>query len=162
MGEVLLWIVVIVIFIIGVGGSVLPVLPGSPIVFAGVLLFAVFTGFEKVTWTVVGIIGGIMVLSQVIDMLVSAYGAKRRGATMWGIVGGIIGGFVGLFFGGLPGLLLGIFALSFLAEWMLGGMELRNALGVGWASLLGFLGGTLMKIALVLSMVGIFFYAALG
>ena len=161
MGEVLLWIVVIAIFIIGVGGSVLPVLPGAPIVFVGVLLFAVFTGFEEVTWTVVGIIGGVMVLSLIIDTLVSAYGAKRRGASMWGIVGGIVGGFAGLFVGGLPGLLLGIFAFSFLAEWLLGGMEIQNALEVGWASLLGFLGGTLMKIAMVLAMVGIFFYAAL-
>lgn len=161
MSEILLWVIVVVLLGAGMVGSILPVIPGTPVIFAAALLFGFFTDFQEVTWPVILILAGITVLAQVIDYLASAYGAKRHKGSRWGIAGGVVGGILGLLMGGLPGLVLGIFLISFLAEWLLGGQDLSGALGVGWGALLGFLGGTLLKVLMALTMVGIFLYAAL-
>jgi uncharacterized protein YqgC (DUF456 family) len=160
--EVALWVAVVILLAVGVVGSILPVLPGTPVILLAALVYGVFTGFQSVSWSTLLLLTGIAALAQVIDWLASVYGARRRKASAWGIWGGVVGGLVGTFAGGLPGLVIGIFAGSCLAEWLLGRREIFQALGVGWGSLLGFLGGTLVKMMLAITMVGIFLYAAIG
>lgn len=162
MNEILLWAMVVVLLASGLMGSILPVIPGTPIILAAAVLYGFFTDFKEVTWLVILILAGITALAQVIDWIASAYGAKRYKASRWGVMGGVVGGIAGVLLASLPGLVLGIFLVSFLAEWVLGGQDLAGALGVGWGSLLGFLGGTLIKILMSLTMVGIFLYAALA
>jgi len=142
----------------GLAGSVIPSLPGPPLVFAGVLVFALVTGFEPVGWVVVLVLGVLAAVSQLLDYLASALGAKRFGGTAWGAWGSVLGGLAGLLFGSLPGMIAGIFLGAFALELLFGNRDPVRALKVGGGGLLGFLGGTLMKVVFSLLMIGLFLF----
>ena len=158
-GQLILWIVVIAIFLIGLAGTILPALPGNILIFAGALVYGIFTEFEEITLWVLATLAGISIGAQVLDYVAEAYGAKRFGATKYGIWGAIIGGIIGLITLNIGGLVLGLFFGAVIPEILLGGRSPKGALRIGWGSLLGFLGGTLMKFILGLVMIGIFLFA---
>ena len=107
--DILLWIVAILLVLVGIAGTVLPMLPGVPIVFGGLLLAAWIDGFAHVGWPVLLALGVLTVVSLIADAAAASLGAKRAGAGRAAAVGAAIGTLVGLFFG-LPGLLFGAFA----------------------------------------------------
>jgi len=152
-----LWIAVFLLVGVGLAGTVLPILPGVPMIFIGLWLAAWIDGYERVGGFTMGLLGVLTLLSVVIDFAASAMGAKRVGASPRAIWGAAIGSIVGLFFG-IPGLLLGPFAGAVLGE-----LSARKGAGqatkVGIATWLGLLFGTLAKIALSFAMVGIFVLA---
>ena len=106
-----MWLLAGVLVLAGVAGSVLPALPGVPLVFAGLAIAAWAEDFQKVTWLTLTILGVLTLLSFVIDLAATAMGAKRVGATRLAIIGAALGTFAGVFLG-LPGLLIGPFARS--------------------------------------------------
>ncbi len=156
--SILIWILTGLFFLAGLLGSVVPSIPGPPLVFLGALLYSLFHGFIPVGWLTLLVLAVIAALSQVLDYLASAYGAKKFGGSKWGIWGSILGGLLGVLFFSIPGMIIGLFGGAFLLEWWKGEKELPAALKVGGGSLLGFVGGTLMKVVVSLLMVGIFFY----
>ena len=91
-GQYILWTVVIALFLIGLTGTILPTLPGNLLIFGGALIYGIFTEFEEVTLWVLAALGVISIGAQVLDYLAEAYGARRFGATKYGIWGAIIGG----------------------------------------------------------------------
>ncbi len=122
--EPILWVTLLVMFL-GLLGSVLPGLPGVPLIFAAVLVYAYVTGFEAVGALVLVLLGFFALLAFIADLLFTAYGARRFGASNWGTIGGAIGGLVGallgaLFFGvgALFGLLVGSIAGVFAGEYL--------------------------------------------
>jgi uncharacterized protein len=122
--EPILWVTLLVMFL-GLLGSVLPGLPGVPLIFAAVLVYAYVTGFEVVGALVLVLLGFFALLAFIADLLFTAYGARRFGASNWGTIGGAIGGLVGallgaLFFGvgALFGLLVGSVAGVFAGEYL--------------------------------------------
>ena len=157
-GDIILWIFVIALFLIGLVGTILPTLPGTILIFAGALVYGIFTGFEEVTLWVLAALAGISIGAQVLDYVAGAYGAKRFGASKYGIWGAIIGGILGLIILNIVGLIVGVFLGAIVPEILLG-QGLKESLRIGWGSLLGFLGGTLMKFILGLLMIGIFVIA---
>ena len=157
--QIILWIVVIALFLVGVAGTILPTLPGNILIFAGALVYGIFTGFEEVGFRVLAVLAGISIGAQVLDYVAEAYGAKRFGASKYGIWGGIIGAIVGLITFNIVGLIVGVFLGAVIPEMLLGGRSLKGALRIGYGSLLGFLGGTLMKFILGLVMIGVFVIA---
>lgn len=154
--HILLWILVVMIFSAGVAGSIIPSLPGPPLVFAGGLLYGICTGFSEVGWLTLLVLGVLAALSQILDYLASAYGAKKFGGSKWGMWGSILGGLLGAVLFSIPGLIIGLLAGAFLLEWWKGKKEALASLKISGGSLLGFLGGTLMKLICSLMMVGIF------
>ena len=158
---VLIWFATGLILAAGLAGSVIPGLPGPPLVFAGAFFYALVRGFAGVGWPVLLILGVLAVVSQVLDYLATAWGAKKFGGGVWGIWGSILGGLVGFAIFSLPGLIAGLFAGAVLMELLLGKKKTGAALKVGGGSLLGFLGGSLMKVVFSAAMIGIFLYAAL-
>ena len=89
----------IVLVIIGLVGTVLPALPGVPLIFGGLLLIAYQDGFNKVGVITLIVLGILAVLAFVIDYLAAVFGAKRVGASRLAIIGAIGGTLFGLFFG---------------------------------------------------------------
>jgi uncharacterized protein YqgC (DUF456 family) len=157
--EIILWIVVIACFMVGLAGTILPALPGNILIFAGTLVYGIWAGFQDVTLWLLGILAAISIGAQILDYVAEAYGAKRFGATKYGMWGAIMGGIVGFMTLNIVGLVLGILLGAVIPEVIWGGHSLKGALKVGWGSLLGFLGGTLMKFILGLVVIGIFFTA---
>ncbi len=122
--EPILWITLL-IMLVGLLGSVLPGLPGVPLIFAAALVYAYVTDFEVVGALVLVLLGLFALLAFVADFLSTAYGARRFGASNWGTAGGAIGGLVGalggtLFFGvgALFGLLAGTIVGVFVGEYL--------------------------------------------
>ena len=73
--EIILWIVVIALFLIGLAGTILPTLPGNLLIFGGALIYGIFTEFEEITLWVLAALGVISIGAQVLDYLAEAYGA---------------------------------------------------------------------------------------
>ena len=149
-----LWIVVFLLVGVGLAGTVLPILPGVPMIFIGLWLAAWIDGYERVGGFTMGLLGVLTLLSVVVDFAASALGAKRVGASPRAIWGAAIGSIVGIFFG-LPGLLLGPFIGAVAGELSVRG-DSGKAAKVGVATWLGLLFGALAKIALSFAMIGVF------
>jgi uncharacterized protein len=157
--SILIWVATGAFLAAGLAGSVIPGPPGPPLIFAGVLLYGLLTGFADFGWPLLVVLGFLAALSQILDYLASAYGANRFGGSKWGIWGSILGGIIGLIVFSLPGMIIGIFAGAVLLELWPGHKGGLASLKVGGGSLLGFLGGTLLKLVFALVMIGIFLYA---
>jgi len=155
MGTALLWLAVVALVLVGLAGAVLPAIPGVPLVFAGLWLGAWIDGYEKVSAWWVGVFGVLTLVAMAVDLVASALGAKKVGASRQAIAGAVIGTFAGLFIGGLVGVLIGPFVGAVAGELVARG-RMDQAMDVGIATWMGFLFGTLAKIALSLAMVGMF------
>jgi uncharacterized protein YqgC (DUF456 family) len=155
--DILLWCIAAVLVLIGLAGTLLPILPGVPLVFGGLLLAAWIDGFAHVGWPPLLVLALLTLVSVVVDVAATSLGAKRAGAGRAAMVGAAIGTLVGLFFG-LPGLLIGPF-LGAAAGQFLVRQDLVDAGRAGVGAWVGFLLGSLAKLALALTMVLIFVVA---
>lgn len=152
-----LWILAILLVLAGIAGSVLPALPGVPLVFAGLLLGAWIDHFQKVGWFTLVVLGLLTLLSFAVDFLATSLGAKKVGASKLAVVGSALGTLAGLFFG-IPGLILGPF-LGAVGGELLARRGQRQAVRSGFGAWVGLLVGTVGKLALIFAMVGIFLTA---
>lgn len=152
--EVLWLVLAAILVIVGIAGSVLPALPGVPLVFAGLAVVAWAGDFERVSWITLVVLGLLTAMSFVIDLTAAALGAKRVGATKLAVLGAAVGTLAGLLFG-IPGLVLGPFVGAVAGE-MLSHGQMEQATRAGVATWLGLVFGTLAKLALVCTMLGVF------
>jgi uncharacterized protein YqgC (DUF456 family) len=152
--QVLWYVLAALLIVAGFVGTVLPAIPGVPLVFAGMLLASWADGFRHAgLWTLI-ILGVLTVIAVAVDFLAGLAGAKRVGASKLALFGAAVGTIVGIFFG-IPGLLLGPFAGALLGELFAGG-TLRRATGVGVGTWIGFLIGSVLKLGVCFAMLGIF------
>ena len=155
--DILFLIIACIFFLVGVIGIVAPAIPSLPVVWAGVLFFALMTNFATVDVRVIVITGVIAAVGTLLDFAANAIGAKKFGATRWGIAGAIGGSIIGIAFGPLgiiAGAFLGALALEFAKD-----QQTTRALHAGVGTFIGFLFGTLAKIVLAFVMIGMFFAA---
>ena len=157
--TVLLWVLAAVCVAAGIAGIVLPALPGAPLVWLGLLFAAWAEDFTRVSGWTLAFLALLALFTIVIDLLASAAGAKRVGASRWAIVGAAAGTVIGLFLG-LPGLVLGPF-LGAVAGELVTRPDWRRAGKVGLGTSLGLLLGIAAKIAVVFTMLGVFTLAYL-
>jgi uncharacterized protein YqgC (DUF456 family) len=143
-----------VLVVAGVAGTVLPVLPGPPLVFAGLLLAAWADGFQRVGWPSLVVLGLLTLLTLAIDLLSASWGARQAKASPWALVGAALGGLLGIF-AGLPGLVLGPFVGAVAGEYW-ARRELAGAGRAGLAAWLGLVVGGALKLAVVAAMLGWF------
>lgn len=155
--SVLLWTAAVVLVAVGFAGILLPALPGTPLIFAGLLLAAWADGFAHVGVPTLVAIGVIAVASYGVDFVAATLGAKRLGASPRAMAGAAIGTVLGLFFG-LPGLVLGPFLGAVLGE-LTTHRDLMRAGRAGVAAWIGFAIGTAVKVSLAFLMLGIFLAA---
>jgi uncharacterized protein YqgC (DUF456 family) len=155
--EILLFIVSVVVMLVGLAGTVLPVLPGVPIIFAAALLYSVATGFAAPDSTTLGIFAILTGLTFLLDWLATVVGVKRMGGTWAGVVGSFVGMVVTLMIPGLGVLafLAGAFAGAVLGE-LLFSTDTRRAIRAGTGSFLGLVLGGLAKFVIGSVMIGWF------
>ena len=141
--DILLIVFAFLLLVAGIAGCVLPLLPGPPLAYAGMLLLHLtdkvhFTTPQLVIWLVV------VIVLQVVDYITPLLGSKYSGGTSFGNRGCMAGSLFGLFF--IPwGVIVGPFIGAVVGE-MLGGQDLSHAIRAGIGTLLGFLFGTLLKV----------------
>jgi len=154
MESIILSILGAVLAAIGLAGMLLPIIPGAPILFAGLAMAAWADDFAYVgLWTLVllGILAG---LTYVVDLLAGAFGVKRFGASPRAMVGAAVGTLLGLFFG-LLGVLIGPFVGASIGE-LTTSRNLETAGRAGIGATLGLAIGAAAKLALAFTMLGIF------
>src|ERR1700730_6897504 len=153
--ELFWWLLAIVLFAVGLIGTVIPIIPGTTIILAAAVIHRMALGPQKsVAWGTIGILVLLTLASYALDFLGSYFGAKYFGATKWGTFGAIIGALIGFFFGiiGLfVGPVIGAITGEFIAR-----KKAIDAGRAGWGSLLGNIGGMIGKLVIALAMITIF------
>lgn len=137
-----------VLMLLGILGSFLPVLPGPPLSYLGLLLLQLLPQPPFSTRFLL-IYLGLTLLVTIIDYLVPIYGSKKLGASKYGVWGSTLGLIAGLFFFPPLGIILGPF-LGAVAGELLHGKKSNEALRSGLGAFLGFVGGTLLKLGFCL------------
>jgi hypothetical protein len=150
MGDILLAIPGGIIMIIGILGCLLPVLPGPPLSYIGLLIlhftrFADFSPTFFITWACV------VIIVTVLDYVVPIWGTKKFGGSKSGMWGAALGLVVGIFFLPPLGIIAGPFAGAFIGE-ALTGKNSSEAFRAGLGSFLGFLTGVAIKLAASITM----------
>lgn len=142
--DIFLSIVAILCGLIGIIGSVIPILPGPMLSFFG-MLCCYWTDFSTISSKSLWIWGIISVVVGILDYFLPGYFSKVLGGTRAGVLGATIGVFVGLFLGPF-GIILGPFAGAVIGELMNNNENLDKAVVVGFGSLISFIAGSGIKI----------------
>jgi uncharacterized protein YqgC (DUF456 family) len=158
-GDTLWWVLSALLMIAGLAGTVLPALPGTALVLAGIVLGAWIDDFTRVGGAALAAVTVLAVLAWVLEYVAGLLGAKKAGASRQAIAGAAIGtvagvflGFVGVLF--LP--LVGAAAGEYMAR-----RDERRAMNVGVATWLGLMAGLVAKVVLAFMMIGVFVAALL-
>jgi uncharacterized protein YqgC (DUF456 family) len=159
MGDVLLWILSAALIVAGLAGTVLPALPGTLLVLAGIVLGAWIDDFTRIGGGSVVAVGVLALLAWALDYVAGLLGARKAGASRQAIVGAALGTLAGLFMG-LVGVLfmplVGAAAGEYLAR-----RDQQRAVHVGIATWLGIMAGLIAKVVIAFMMIGIFVAALL-
>ena len=146
--EYVLLILSLVLLIAGFIGSFLPILPGPPLSWLGLLMLYLVKGIEMNYWTL-GITLFITIVVTILDYVIPAMGTKRFGGSKYGVWGTNIGLIVGLF---IPpfGFILGPFMGALIGELIFDSNNFNRALKAATGSFIGFLASTFLKIVVCL------------
>jgi uncharacterized protein YqgC (DUF456 family) len=150
----ILFFVAFVLVVVGLIGTLLPAIPGAPLIFLGLVVAAWAEGFRFVGAGTLTVIGLMALCAYGVDLVSGALGAKRFGASRLAVLGAAIGALVGLLFG-IPGLILGPFVGGAAAE-LYARRDLRQAGRAGLGTWLGLVIGGATKIAISFSMLAVF------
>ena len=153
--ELFWWLVTIVLFGVGLIGTVAPVLPGTTIILAAAVIHRIMLGADKsIGWYTIVVLVLLTLASYALDFVAGYFGAKYFGATRWGTFGAVVGALVGLFFG-IIGLFVGPVVGAIAGEFV-AGKRMIDAGRAGWGSLLGNIGAMVTKLIIALAMITIF------
>jgi uncharacterized protein YqgC (DUF456 family) len=153
----LVWILSVMLVGVGLAGILLPALPGTPLVFGGLLLAAWADGFQNVGVGTVVVLAALTALAFCVDFISSSLGARGAGASRGAVVGAALGTLIGVFFG-FAGIILGPFLGATIGEFV-ARRNLARAGRAGVATWIGFMLGIGVKLMLAFTMVGIFILA---
>ena len=153
----LVWILSVMLVGVGLAGILLPALPGTPLVFGGLLLAAWADGFQNVGVGTVIVLAVLTALAFCVDFISSSLGARGAGASRGAVVGVALGTMIGIFFG-FAGIILGPFLGATIGEFV-ARRNLARAGRAGVATWIGFMLGIGVKLMLAFTMVGIFILA---
>ena len=156
MTDVVLWVIIGALLLLGLAGTVLPFLPGTPLIVAAALVHAIAHDWTPITVTRLVILGALTAIGYVLHYAASALGTRGAGGSAWAVVGAIVGGIVGLFFG-IPGLLLGP-PLGAIAGELLKSGDVRASVRTGIAAFVGMVAGAIANVAIGVTMIAVFLW----
>lgn len=154
------WTLTIILMLVGLAGTVLPLLPGPVIIFVGALLHTFLRSQSAMSWWGLALMAILLILSFVVDFVSGAMGTKHFGGSKWGVWGVLVGGIVGIFFG-LPGLIIGPIVGGFAAERWIAKKDFHPAAKATWGTVVGTTVGMVVRLGISVAMVLLFFADAL-
>lgn len=153
----MLWVLSAALIVAGVAGTVLPALPGTMFVLAGIVLGAWIDGFTRIGWGVLAVVGVLAALAWVLDYVAGLLGARKAGASRHALIGAALGTLAGLFMG-LVGVLFMPLVGAAIGEY-LARQDHQRAVKVGVATWLGIMAGLVSKVVIAFMMIGLFVVA---
>ncbi len=153
--EIVGWLIVILLFVIGMAGAIYPLLPGTLAIYFAFFVYGWFYGFESFGFVFWSIQTTIVIFIFAADYAVSALGVKKFGGSRASVIGSIVGLIAGPFVIPAFGLLIGPFVGAVIGE-IIHGTPIQKTFMVGVGSLVGLFSSMLMKIVFQLGMIVIF------
>ncbi|WP_291116554.1 DUF456 domain-containing protein [Flavobacterium sp. UBA6135] len=150
-----LLLIAFILMIVGILGSILPVLPGPPISWVGLLLLYL-TKAVPMNYTVLGVTLAIALVVGILDYVIPAKGTKRFGGSKYGIWGTNIGLVIGILAPIPFGFIIGPFVGAFVGELLNDSKDSKKAFKAATGSFMGFLASTFMKFVISVIFLGIF------
>nr|WP_298929826.1 DUF456 domain-containing protein [uncultured Allomuricauda sp.] len=157
--DIALLVLGFILMLVGILGSFLPVLPGPPVSWLGLLLLYLTKAVPD-DWWMLGITLFFALLITVMDYVIPAMGTKKFGGSKAGMWGTIIGLLIGLFLPIPGGFIIGAFLGAFIGE-LSNNIDQKRALKAAFGSFLGFLTGTFLKILVTVFYAVLFFWKAI-
>ena len=149
--------VTLLVMLVGLIGIVLPIIPGTVVIFLSALVYALLDRFQAVGWPTLVIMGVLTAIATTADIWASTIGAKMGGASGWSIVVGLVGGLVGFVLFSLPGAIIGAILGVLLTEIVRVG-DWRQAFKAGGGWIAGWLLSTVVQLGIGLAMTAIFIW----
>ena len=150
----ILWIIGAILTVTGLSGLLLPIVPGAPVLFLGLLLGAWAENFHYIGPCTLLILAVMMAMTYVVEFAASVLGVKKYGGSRRAMAGAALGGIVGIFLG-VPGILLGPFVGAVIGELSLQ-RTLDEASRAGFGTVVGLAIGLAGKFAIGIAMIGLF------
>lgn len=153
MEENVLTIISLICLVVGFFGSFLPVIPGSILSWIGLLVFK-YTPYADYGWTTIIIAGILVILIQILDYVLPAYGSKKFGGSRYGVIGASIGLIIGVLFSpfGLVSIIIAPFLGAFIGEYAFKRTAQKDALKAAFGTFIGFMISTGLSMLLCLAM----------
>jgi len=152
---VLAWVIVVLLFVIGMLGAVYPILPGAVAIYAAFFVYGFMVSFKPFGWMFWTIQTLIVAVLFIADYAVNAWGVKRYGGSRASVIGSTVGVIIGPFVIPAFGLVIGPFAGAVIGE-LIAGSDLKRSVKVGWGSLVGLYTSVVVKIVLQALMIVLF------
>ncbi|MBT9163454.1 MAG: hypothetical protein DDT24_00361 [Chloroflexi bacterium] len=128
----------------GLVGTLLPLIPGTPLILVGAIVYGIATDFAVIDGWVIALLALICVGAELLEYVAGAIGAKKYGASKAGVYGAIIGGLVGIFTLGPIGILIGPIVGAVAGE-LLAGAGGAKAVRAGFGAIIGAVGAVVLK-----------------
>jgi len=151
------WSIIVCSFLLltGLVGSIVPFLPGVPLTWLGLLVYALATDFEKISVIAIIVLFVLMAITLTLDFVAPMLGARKYRASIFGVIGAFLGFVVGIIFLGIWGIIIGPIIGAFIGELVVKGKP-KPAFMSGVGAFIGLIAGTLFKVVLVFVMIGVF------
>lgn len=156
--EIFVIIIIGILLFLGLIGCFVPIIPGPPISYGGLLIFHFFSSYtinEDVLW----LMAFVVLLVTVFDLWVQIYGVKKFGGTKKAVNGSILGLIVGIFLFPPFGIIIGPFAGAFIGASMEKDTDAYESIKIALGALAGFVAGTILKLSVSIYIIYLIFQA---
>lgn len=144
-------VITIIVILLGIAGTLIPFIPGVPLIFIAITTYGWYEGFHTITAKYIVVIATLTILSILVDYLSSTLGVKYFGSSKYGIYGALIGTVLGLFIFPPAGILIGPWIGAVAGE-MIAGKDFSNAFRTGIGAIVGLLSGVAFSLIMAIIM----------
>jgi uncharacterized protein YqgC (DUF456 family) len=159
--DIAVFIIAILVMLAGLGGTILPAVPGLPIMWAAMFGYGWYSDWADFGFSAMLLSGIVVAVSIAVDQLASVMGAKKFGASRAGMIGSFIGAIAGFLVLNIIGLILGTFFGALAFEMLFSNRNLKEGMASGTGALVGFLAGSFFKFVLGAGLFAYFLFAVI-
>lgn len=152
-----LFLVTLAVMAIGLVSIVFPFLPATLVIWLGIFLYGVGTNFETISTQFLLTVSLLAIGTVILDYIMAVWGHRKYHGSLWGILGAIVGAFIGAIFGNFAGFVLGPIFGAIIFE-LLRGHDNIFSIKTERFTIVGYIGGTLVKFAASVAMIGLFLW----